>query len=245
MVQVKENVSNLDENDIYTKVLHEITSGSYPSGSRILEKELSSRLGVSRIPLREALSRLIGEGILCSGGQYRGIWLRRYNATDIRCLYEYRTVLEAGVARLVAQSADEIDILQLRVVLEKMEELSDLGQYETDERSRLDRRFHHELAVLSGNQRLVGAVGALLQESRFLFYRNPIRDALLQQGNEVLLAHATHVKTTHREIFESIAARNPDRAEEAIRNHFREAAEIMIYAETVCQISSPKKLESK
>ncbi len=229
--------ANMDANAVYHQVLQELAVGDYHSGSRIIEKELATRLGVSRIPLREALSRLIGEGILCSGGQYRGIWLRRYNTTEIRTLYDYRAILESGAVRLAAERADEIDILQLRVIIEKME---GLPPADTELRSELDRRFHHQLAVMSSNDRLVNAINSLLQESRFLFYHNPLRDALLREGNPVLVEHMRCVRATHREIFDNIAAHNPDAAAETVRQHFRQAAENMIYAETVGKISNPE-----
>lgn len=83
-----------------------ISSGHVQPGARVVETQLAARLGVSRIPVREALGRLRGQGLLVSDGHGRGMRLRQYSLDDITNFYDYREMLEGGAARAAEAETD-------------------------------------------------------------------------------------------------------------------------------------------
>lgn len=237
--------ANTGGDTVYEQVLDELSSGNYPAGSRILEKELSERLGVSRIPLREALSKMLGQGLLCSNGQYRGIWLRAYDAGEICRMYEFRSILESGAAALTAQYVDTAGVLQLELLLGTLEKMMDDGRFGAPEWSALDRQFHQTFVGLCHNPRLIEAVRSLLLESRFMFYQNPKVHQLYRDGDAAVLGHVEKIRRSHRDIFEAVAAHDPAEAEAAVRRHFREGAENTVYAITVSQLAQNDRREEE
>ena len=107
--------------DVYDRLSDLIFSGEYEMGSSLAERNLATRLGVSRIPVREMLVRLVAQGTLEGGGRGEGVRMRRYTADEIRQLYDYRAIIEGGVARSAAMSASQADILRLSIICEEME----------------------------------------------------------------------------------------------------------------------------
>ena len=89
----------------YRKLLHEIVDGDLAPGTVLAEVEQSTRLGVSRTPLREALSRLMADGLVESAPG-RGVVVTEISLENITELYEVREALEEQAARLAAQRRD-------------------------------------------------------------------------------------------------------------------------------------------
>jgi len=83
----------------------EILDWTLPPGTPLGEVEQSIRLGVSRTPLREALSRLRGEGLVRADGA-RGAVVADLGAADVRALFELRGALEDRAVRLAARRRD-------------------------------------------------------------------------------------------------------------------------------------------
>ncbi len=89
----------------YATLLDEIQSGVLAPGTVLGEVEQSSRLGVSRTPLREALRRLASDGLVAQASA-RVTVVAGIDADDIRSLFELRRALETEAARLAAQRGD-------------------------------------------------------------------------------------------------------------------------------------------
>ncbi|GAA2258498.1 GntR family transcriptional regulator [Streptomyces amakusaensis] len=85
----------------YAQLRSEILDGVLPAGAPLLEVEQSDRLGVSRTPVREALSRLVAEGLAEPSGK-RGVVVTQVDDRDVRSLFELRSCLEAQAAQLAA-----------------------------------------------------------------------------------------------------------------------------------------------
>lgn len=83
----------------------EIVDGVLPAGTVLGEVEQASRLGVSRTPLREALARLVSEG-LADQTRGRGTVVSAVSAADVEHLFEVRIPLEVEAARLAARRAE-------------------------------------------------------------------------------------------------------------------------------------------
>ncbi|WP_018134133.1 GntR family transcriptional regulator [Acaricomes phytoseiuli] len=96
----------------YQRIRQEIVSWQLAPGSLLGEVELSARLGVSRTPVREALSRLVAEGLAAPRGG-RGIVVSELSPSTLNSLYELRQTLESAAAGLAAERGETETFTQL------------------------------------------------------------------------------------------------------------------------------------
>jgi len=83
---------NLTE-QAYQSVKRQLLNGSFPEGSKLTEEYLSSALGISKSPVREALMRLESEGLISIESR-RGAYVRKFSASEVHDLYDVRALLE-------------------------------------------------------------------------------------------------------------------------------------------------------
>lgn len=88
----------------YAVLLEEIQSGAFAPGAVVGEVEQAARLGVSRTPMREAISRLAADGLVRQQSP-RVLVVSGFDAGDIRSLFEARRALEEAMARIAAARA--------------------------------------------------------------------------------------------------------------------------------------------
>ena len=214
---------------IYEEILEQIrqlvAEGSLKPGDRLIsERELAERLQVGRASIREAFSALDMMGILESkpgeGTFIRevpqdsmikplALMLMLYQDNSMEVL-EVRAVLEAGSAALAATRATDDNLAKIKAELDAME--ADMRQGNIGELP--DARFHLAIAEAAGNKvlvRLMNTVSDLIVETmRYsrerLFVTEGNKEKLLQQ---------------HREIYNTIAAKDGEAAREAMRAHLR------------------------
>jgi len=106
----------------YLALRGEILDAELPAGTVLAEVEQSQRLGVSRTPLREALSRLAAEGLVGTHSG-RGVVVTEVSAENVTELFEVREALEVQAARLAARRRDPAIFQGLRTELEDVETL--------------------------------------------------------------------------------------------------------------------------
>src|SRR5579859_5652236 len=118
------------------------------------EPALAGKFGVSRIPVREALTRLEREGLVRLERR-RGAFVVGVNERDIADVYECRRVIEVHAIRRAADRIDQADLEELTALVEQMERA-----LEDDQPQRVgqpDMEFHRQIVVHSGNRRLLAA----------------------------------------------------------------------------------------
>jgi len=161
--------SSLDE--VVYRILREIilSPGGLGSGDRIDEKDLSTRLGVSRTPIREAIRRLEVEGLVTRAPR-RGAFVADLSPEAIGELYSIREVLEGLAARMAASKASEEDIATLR---------DTYGRYADAVRDHAveailseDTEFHDLIARASRNERLQATIRMFRDQLRLLRTRS-------------------------------------------------------------------------
>lgn len=143
---------------VYNDVVHLISSGRYPAGSRLDEQQIANDLGVSRTPLREAISKLVKDGLV-ENRPYRGNFVRLFTAKEVFDLYEVRKGLEAMAVRLATPRLDEQAVTDLKHVLANIS--AALDAHDLDAYGLADQQFHSTIARLSGNQTLIGMLAQL------------------------------------------------------------------------------------
>jgi DNA-binding GntR family transcriptional regulator len=153
------------------RLRRDILSGRSDPGERLVEEQLTRRLGISRAPLREAM-RLLAEQGLVEHIPRRGARVATLSDDDVRELYEVRDVLERHA---VATMPPNPDLTRLRAALETIRKAT-----EADDRPELanaHRRFHAELVALSGNRQMTTLYESILVRIQLYMAVNMRREA--------------------------------------------------------------------
>ena len=132
---------------VYAQVKRDILAGGLPGGSLVTEGGLAEASGVSRTPVREALLRLEGEGLVRLYPK-KGALVVPPSVDDARDVLEARIVIEEWAARSVWPRRTEL-IPALEAELERMR--ATLGSGDVDRLVEHDRRFHEIVVQAAGN----------------------------------------------------------------------------------------------
>lgn len=187
----------------YEEIRRTILQGLVPMGQRLLEVELSRQLGMSRAPLREAIRRLVEEGLLEERPQ-KGVYVRQITPDDIIDMYNARMAFESLAARLVIRSG--VSTAPLRELVEKLEGLAVSG----DERAVTAEglNFHRALCELSGNLVILEMFDSLAARLQLAI---ALHDA--EVGDSFGIAHS------HVEVLEAVESGDEVAAVEAVGSH--------------------------
>ena len=192
----------------YERIRGLVLSGELAPGTRLGQVELAERLGISRTPVREALRRLGGEGLV-EGHSHRGFRVADLGLDAVLRRLEVRAILEPGIAALAAERRTGRDLDLMREAIADEEEARD--GIEAHDAS---RRFHIALARASGNEELVRVIESLwLVEvgRRLLFRRSAEPDWQRTDASE------------HREVLAAVHEGRADAAEHLMAGHVRRA----------------------
>lgn len=136
---------------LYNQISEDIVQGRLGVNDRLSENALSDRYGVSRTPIREALTRLEQDGMIIRQGAMAKIRLR--TPEEINDIYRARTWLERAIAEDAASRRGEIDILRMRSAWER-EDALDPDSSTPLELMIANRAFHRALATAAHNEAL-------------------------------------------------------------------------------------------
>ncbi|WP_245190884.1 GntR family transcriptional regulator [Jannaschia formosa] len=202
------------QKDAYTLIIDAIDLGVYRPGDRLVESELADRFGVSRTPVREALQRLETQALLTRDG--RSLIVASLSHDQLAELYAVRTELEALAARLAAQHAAREEITVLGAMVQEDRAL--LGDAQA--LARANRRFHSQIHRASHNRYLLQQLGMVHRTMALM-----AKTSLAAEGRgETALAE-------HQAIVDAIAARDGERAADALRLHLSTAFEVRLREE--------------
>jgi DNA-binding GntR family transcriptional regulator len=161
----RESLSRVVSEQIRGRIL----DGTLKPGERLVEDRLSAELGVSRVPVREALRGLSAEGLVTLLPR-RGATVVEITAEDVAELVEVRALLEGLNARLAAQRHDPEIVAQLQDTLIRGNEAAKTGS--ADELARLNAEFHERLAEASRNSVLADVMRGLRERTSLAFAIN-------------------------------------------------------------------------
>jgi DNA-binding GntR family transcriptional regulator len=172
---------------------------------RLDERRLSDGLGVSRTPIREAMTLLEQEGFVRTRPR-RGIYIVRKSKREIVEMITVMAALESMAARLAAERAADADIAGLRGL---MAEFGPENQGERlDDYSEANIAFHQAIIKMSGCELL-----AQMTENLFIHMR-AIRRITIHQDNRAARSIADHMR-----IIAALERREPELAERLAREH--------------------------
>ncbi len=197
------------QKDAYSLILDGIEAGLWRPGDRLVESELAERLGVSRTPVREALQRLETQGMLARDG--RSLIVASLDHSQLAELYAVRGTLEGLAARLAARHAsdEEVRVLQGMVAEDQV-----LIGGDPRALSRANKRFHRQIHLASHNRFLIQQLDL-------------VHRAMALMATTSFAAEGRDVQglAEHERIASTIAARDGEAAEAALREHISRAFE--------------------
>lgn len=181
------------------------------------ERKLADELGVSRTPVREALSRLEQEGLVQNIPR-RGSFVVRKSKREIVEIIEVWAALESMAARLATLQASDEQLRQFKRHWETdvktarqqgaTDSATDSQQVAIDEYSESNIRFHEQIMELAGNEQI------LITGRNLFVHMHAIRAATIRQGNR-----STRSIIDHGLIIESLVARETEKAQQLVRDH--------------------------
>lgn len=193
--------------DAYVALYEAMLSGELKPGDRIREAEIAKMLGMSRTPVREAMRQLETQGLL-SHQPRKGVTIRKLDHSAITELYLVRVTLEGMAAAEAARHASEAEI----EALQDMVASDAMVQADPVRLSRTNRVFHQTIYRAAHNRFLLDMLASL-----------EVTMSLLGKTTLSLRDRPAPALEEHRRIVAAIAARAPDDAEAAAKQHIQAA----------------------
>lgn len=194
-----------------------VVGGVFRPGQQLSEARLAQQLAVSRGPLREAMQRLVAEGLLRSE-RNRGVFVVDLDADDIRDIYLAREAVESHAAALLVRAGGGAATGRLTKIVTQMEEAAarpqPAGHTRRTSLADLDLRFHAELVTACGSTRLRRMMRTLLAETR-----------ICQRALQGHYTRSTDLAAEHRTLVAVIDAGDEQRAVALIHDHMADAVE--------------------
>ncbi|MFC5996530.1 GntR family transcriptional regulator [Pseudonocardia hispaniensis] len=196
-----------------------ILRGEFAAGARLGEVELAERLGVSRTPVREALTRLAVEGLV-EIVPNRGARVMSWSVAELEGVFELRSVLEPRLTALAVPRASADDIAALAALAARMVEVGSSGPgQDLDALVPLNREFHDRLVTLAAHPALATVLAGAVHAPIVLRNFHTYDDASLRRS----LAH-------HGEIVAAMRAGDPEWARAVMTAHIHNARAVMVRA---------------
>ena len=210
---------------IYEQILERIVSGKFAVGDRLpSENQFASDHGVSRAVIREALSRLLADGVVATR-QGAGTFVQRKpgreflrlapigGIADLMRCFEFRIALEGEAAYLAAQRRTDENMAALDEAFHKLDQANSAGEVGVE----LDINFHVAIARASRNQLFVQTLDALAIHT--FNGMNITRNLSLTRNQKRLLL----VQAEHQRILEAIRVGDEEAARREMRTHIDNA----------------------
>lgn len=194
----------------YDRIADAIVQGELAPGMKLTELSLSSKFGISRGPLREALRRLEGRKLVVAKPR-SGVRVVALSPRDILELLEIRQSLEELACRLATEriTDEELDRLEKMLDMHQEDPLVGRGHF----RNSADRDFHFFIAHCTRNQQLIELLcGQMFDLMRVYRYKSSAAPGRTERAFG-----------EHREIFAAMRRRDADEAAALMRRHIRQA----------------------
>jgi DNA-binding GntR family transcriptional regulator len=194
---------------IADRLRSEILEGRFPPHTQLAEVELARQLQVSRGPIREAMQRLIQEGLL-RAERNRGVFVVELGLDDARDVYLARGVIERAAAAIVTKQRPQAALAELQEIVDRLAASVGAPWSETIAH---DLAFHQTLVEAAGSARLSRMFRTLIAETRLCLIR---LEPFYQEGTEVV--------AEHQAIIEALRSGNRRRIDSLLQTHMDASA---------------------
>ena len=194
-----------------------ILNGDLTPGQRLVTADIADELGVSRMPVRDALRYLESTGLV-ETIPHRGTVVKDLSEKEIVELYQIRAVLEGLAARLASKRVGEVQLRQFESIVSK-HDLKAMRNEGYDEFTKLNKSFHSMIWAAAGSPKLENMLANLY-------------DACSQYRNLSMLVpgRPDSIYEEHSAICEAIKCHDCDKAELLARTHYENTALALIAA---------------
>lgn len=189
----------------YQALRTRVLSGELRPSAEFSESELAEQLLMSKTPVREALGRLVAEGLI-EAFPRRGYRVTPVTVKDINDLFAIRAMTEGTAASMAAMNLTPSDLDRLEMLADARYDPSQGESVQSFVKA--NRDFHMAIAEGANNPRLLAMVAAYLDECTRLFYLGALsRDVNPETSDD------------HRRIVDVLRLRDPEQARAAMVEH--------------------------
>lgn len=199
----------------YGRLRTAIHTGELKPGERLNVPGLAHALGLSRSPIREAVQRLVREG-LAAEEPHRGAVVADIRWPQLGFIYEVREALEGLAARAAAERMSDQQLRELRAQLDYHRQVVESG--DLDRHIDLDQDFHAQLRLSTENPWLIEYLDRL---------RSLVR---LAMRSTIVTGGPTEALKDHAQILQAVESRDPQLAEDAARAHIARLRAVLAQA---------------
>jgi DNA-binding GntR family transcriptional regulator len=204
----------------YEQIYRRIIEGVYRPGERLIEQRIAEELAVSRTPVREALVRLEGAGLVVNA-RHKGAMVRSLTREDIVDLYELRAVLESLAAKRAASRADEDAMTRMAEAIVSFDEaITQAWPMTIDQLRALNtaNRQFHETVLTAARHPLLGQLLSVTVDAPLVF----------QAFRRFDQSESERSNLFHRLIRNAIAAGDGERAARLMTEHIDEGRDVLL-----------------
>ena len=195
--------SRLLRSDVFRALRADILACRLAPGAELREAELAERFAVSKSPVRDALTRLVHDGLVIVMPR-QGYRVAPISLKDVRDIFQYRCVLECACARIAAERSDA----QALAALDRFRSFEPHAY--PDGFIGYNRDFHQSVARLSGNARLIDAAASQIDQM----------DRVIALSVNAMRGHdPARLVREHADIIDALQARDARRAASLMQRH--------------------------
>ena len=198
---------------IFNTLKQRIISGEYEPGKRLIANDLAEEFDISRMPVREALTRLASTGLV-ELIPYKGAIVNEITAEDYVEIFYIRSVLEGLAARLACPNLTDEDLEKMRAANEEIKQMIEKDDVDFQ---RVNRLFHSTIWQRTGSERLQTLLSNLYSEASQ--YRNL---TMIYPGR------MKDVYEEHKRFLDSLYTRDAEEAEECVRKHYESTLQWLV-----------------
>jgi len=191
---------------VYAEIRRKILSNQVTAGTRLKEDAWAKKMDVSRIAVREALNRLLGENLV-EFGEKGGYFVKSMTALDIKEIRELREILELGAIRLAFDKIEKQTIEELEKICDDFTSMVKGGYF--GGALEADVKFHETLIIAAKNDKLLHA------------YKNSNIPLFHQKlgNNQTHMNDYEQTDQEHRQILDALKTKNLQLAEITLSRH--------------------------
>lgn len=194
-------LGELESTRVARALREDILLGRRPPGSRLVERDIAAELDVSRLPVREAIRRLVAEGIVVARPRTWAV-VREFTLDDVREFAEVRASFEGLLFVYAAERHDEAGLAHLQEILEREERSARDGDLQAARMAA--GAFHEYMGHLADNEVLLELVEVFATRLKLIFggFDDP-----------------NSMAASHRGLFEAIRDRDVDLVRRLVADH--------------------------
>lgn len=209
------------ESNTYTQIKELMFSGKIGYGKRFTEVQISEKLNVSRMPVREAFKLLMYEGFI-ERSETTGYKIKTFSEQDIIDIYIFRECIDGMLTYLFTYKHTPSQLFYLENILNKMKKHKDSGNEPL--MAQIDQEFHRVIARGAANPQMLAQFELLLQKNIFINHvliHNDLGDGI-DPSQYYTPQHSLSIYLEHEEIINYIKKPDPEGAERCARNAIKE-----------------------